>query len=97
MKLIFSTKLQAEGLQLYQKYAALQIFPQGFAQIFSYLERISRHFTNFYFPENVLVAADYDLRKPKMLNVSDGNLIVPKWQNIHDISNIKYIVIYSKT
>ena len=97
MELIFSTKLQAEGLQLYQKYSLLQVFSKGFAQIFSYLKKISRHFTNFYFPEKLLVDADYNLRKPKMLGVSNGNLIVPKWQNIHDISNIKYIVKYSKT
>ena len=41
MELIFSTKLQAEGLQLYQKYALLQVFSKGFAQIFSYLKKIS--------------------------------------------------------
>ena len=34
--------------------------------------------------------------KPKMPRVLSGNLIVLKWQNIHMISNIKYITIYSK-
>ena len=47
-------------------------------------------FTNFCFPENLLVAlADSGLRKPKTLNVSSCNLIIPKWQNIHVISNRK--------
>ena len=37
MEFIFSTILQAEGLQLYQKYAPLQVFSKIFAQICSYL------------------------------------------------------------
>ena len=82
----------------------------------SYLQRSFRNFTNFCFPENLLVAAancfkvlkifislkvtvyiqdaDYGLRKPQMPSVSNRNLIVLKWQNIHVISNIKYTAIY---
>ena len=37
MEFIFSTKLQVEGLQLYQKYAPLQVFSEIFAQICSFL------------------------------------------------------------
>ena len=52
----FSTILQAEGLQLYQKYAPLQVFSKIFAQIYCYLLGVSGNFTNLYFTENVLVA-----------------------------------------
>ena len=38
--------------------------------------------------------ADYGLRKSQMPRVSNGNLIVLKWQNIHVISYIKYTAIY---
>ena len=41
-------------------------------------------------------AVAYGLRKRRMLSVSNGNLIVLKWENIHVISNIKYVAIYSK-
>ena len=37
----------------------------------------------------IFTAGDYGLRKPKMLSVSNVNLIVLKWQNIDVISNIK--------
>ena len=36
MELIFSTKLQVKDLQLYQKYAPLQVFSKIFAQICSF-------------------------------------------------------------
>ena len=42
-------------------------------------------------------AVDYGLRKPEMLSVLNGNLIVLKWQSIHVISNLKYTAIYTKT
>ena len=42
-------------------------------------------------------AADYGLKKPKMFNVLNGNLIVLIWQNIHATSNLKYTAIYTKT
>ena len=45
MEFIFSTKLQTEGLLLYQKLAPLQVFSTIFPQI-----------SNFCFPENLLVA-----------------------------------------
>ena len=45
MKFIFSTKLQTEGLLLYQKLTPLQVFSTIFPQI-----------SNFCFPENLLVA-----------------------------------------
>ena len=54
---IFLKILQVEGLQLYQKYASLQIFSKSFAQICSYLQGVSRNFINLCFPENLLVAA----------------------------------------
>ena len=41
-------------------------------------------------------AADYGLRKPKMLSVSNGNLILLKWQNKRVISDLKFAAIYSK-
>ena len=53
----FSTNLQAEGLQLYQKYAPLQVFSKIFAQICCYLYGVSGNFTNSCFPENFLVAS----------------------------------------
>ena len=46
--------------------------------------------------QRLLAAADYDLRKPKMLRVSNGNLLVLKCQNIHVISNLKYTAMYNK-
>ena len=36
------------------------------------------------------------LRKPKMIRVLNANLIVPKWQNICVISNMKYTAVYTK-
>ena len=42
-------------------------------------------------------AADYGPRKPKVLSVFNGNLIILKWQNIHVVSNLKYTTIYTKT
>ena len=52
-----------------------------------------------YFPRFLprFLVADYDLRKPKILSVSNGNLIVLKWQNMHVFSNLKYTAIYNKT
>ena len=41
--------------------------------------------------------ADYRLKKPKMLSVLNGNLIVLIWQNIHVVSNLKYTATYIKT
>ena len=43
------------------------------------------------------MARDHGLRKPTVLRVSNGNLIILKWQNIHVISNIKYSAICGKT
>ena len=56
MEFILSTKSKTEGLQLYQKYAPLQVFSEAFPQICNYLKRVSRNFANFCFPENLLVA-----------------------------------------
>ena len=53
----FLTKLQAEGLPLYQKHASQLVFSKIFVQIFSYLKRVFRIFISFCFPENLLVAA----------------------------------------
>ena len=49
----FLTKLQVEGPLLYQKYATMQVLSKSFAQICSFLKRVSQNFTNF--PENLLV------------------------------------------
>ena len=38
--------------------------------------------------QSIYRTVDYSLRKPQMPRVSNGNLIVMKWQNIHMISNI---------
>ena len=35
-------------------------------------------------------AADYSLRKTKILSIWNENIIVLKWQYLHVISNIKY-------
>ena len=52
------TKLQAEGLQFYQKYASLQVFFKIFDQICTVIiYKVFRNFTNFCFPENLLVVA----------------------------------------
>ena len=53
----FLAKLQVDGRQLYQKYVPLQIFSKIFAQIYSFLYRVPQNFTNFCFPENILVVA----------------------------------------
>ena len=50
----FLTKLQVEGPLLYQKYATMLVLSKSFAQICSFLKRVSQNFTNF--PENLLVA-----------------------------------------
>ena len=100
MEFIFLAKLQVEDLQLYQKYALLQIFSKIFAQTCSFLKeflkilRTSVSQKKLY--QRLLAAADYDLRKPKMLRVSNGNLLVLKCQNIHVISNLKYTAMYNK-
>ena len=39
--------------------------------------------------QHIYRTVDYGLRKPYMSRVSNGNLIVLKWQYIHMISNIK--------
>ena len=57
MEFIFSTKLYFEGLQLYQKYAQIQVFSNIFAQVCSFLANVYQTFTNLRFPENLLVAA----------------------------------------
>ena len=56
-------------------------------------------FTKYSFPklQYICRAGDYGLKKLKMLNVSDENLNVLKQQNIHSISKIKYITMYSTT
>ena len=56
-------------------------------------------FSKYSFPKLQYIsrARDYGLRKLKMLNVSNENLIALKWQNIHFISNVKFTAIYSKT
>ena len=48
----FLTKLQVAVL--YRKYATTQVLSKSFAQICSFLKRVSQNFTNF--PENLLVA-----------------------------------------
>ena len=93
----FFDKTAGWGPATLPKNAPLQVFSIIFAQICSVLQRVSQNFTHFCFPENLLiVAADYGLRKPKILCVSYGNLIVLKWQNIHVFSNLKYTVIKTK-
>ena len=57
MEFIFSTKLHFEGLQLYQKYAQIQVFSNIFAQVCCFLANVYQTFTNLRFPENLLVAA----------------------------------------
>ena len=43
----------------------------------------------------ILRAADYSLKKPKIISISNGNLIVLKWHIIHVSSNLEYTEIYS--
>ena len=56
-------------------------------------------FTKYSFPklQYIRTTGNHGLKKPKMLNVSNENLTVLKWQNIHSISKIKYITMYSTT
>ena len=51
--------MKLQYLQLYQRYASLQVlFNIFFSDLFcSYLQRNFQNFTNFCFPENLLVAA----------------------------------------
>ena len=55
---------------------------------------------NNYFPKSYSIYTGLQTmvwESLKMPRVSNGNLIVLKWKNIHAISNIKYTAIYSKT
>ena len=57
--------------------------------------------SKYSFPKNlqyIFRAGEYSLRKTKMHNVSNGNLIVLKSENIYVLLNIKYTaIICSKT
>ena len=118
MEFLFSARLQADSLQLYQRQAPLQIFYKVllrflaiYSGFFDILETFisqstyqSRLLTVVRFPkcsfpnlQYIFRAADYGLRKPKMLNVLDENLIPIEWQDVNVISNVKYTAIYSKT
>ena len=90
----FFDKIAGWGSATLPKNALLQVFSIIFAQICSFLQRVFQNFTNFCFPENLLVStfSGRSLR-PKILTVLNGNLIVLKWQNIHVISNLKYTAI----
>ena len=59
MELTSLTKLQAVGLQFYQKYASLQVFFKIFARICSTViyKKFFEILRTFYLPENLLVAA----------------------------------------
>ena len=46
--------------------------------------------------QHIYRTANHGLRKPEIPGVSNRNLIVLKWQNIHVISNMKYTAIYIK-
>ena len=84
----FFDKIAGWGSATLPKICSSTSIFQGFCSDF--YKDFLKIFTNFCFPENLLVAlADSGLRKPKTLNVSSCNLIIPKWQNIHVISNRK--------
>ena len=57
--------------------------------------RISKY--SFIKLQYIFRAGDYGLRKLAVLNVSNENLVVLKWQNMHVISYIKFNAICSKT
>ena len=86
MELIFSTKLQVQGLQLYQKMLLYKYFPKFLLRFVvfykDFLEILQTYVSQKTFQQQLLAATDYGLRKPKILSVSNGNLIVLKWQNI---------------
>ena len=65
----FLDKIAGWGSAAFPKNAPPQVFFIFFAQICSFLERVSQIFTIFCFPENLLVAtlaaSNYGMRKPR--------------------------------